>query len=126
MAFGLLQMALNVETKEHTTLQSATRVVCNALETQEGVQSGSSLRNHLTALYCGVHERVHDALHTGMKQALAVMTSHCAGLDLQRVNEGIVDMPDPDLEKLVDAAEALGATLVARFEDEVILPPLDL
>jgi hypothetical protein len=33
MAFGLLQMALNVETKEHTTLQSATRVVCDALET---------------------------------------------------------------------------------------------
>jgi hypothetical protein len=61
-----------------------------------------------------------------MKQALAVMTSHYAGLDLQCVNEGIIDMPDPDLEKLVDVAEAPGAALAARFEDEVILLPLDL
>jgi hypothetical protein len=61
-----------------------------------------------------------------MKQALAVMTSHYTVLDLQRVNKGFVDMLDPDLEKPVDAVEALGAALAARFEDEVILPPLDL
>jgi hypothetical protein len=35
-------------------------------------------------------------------------------------------MLDPDLEKLVDAAEAPGAALVARFEGEVVSPPLDL
>jgi hypothetical protein len=35
-------------------------------------------------------------------------------------------MPNSDLEKLVDAAEALGAVLAARFEDEVIPPPIDL
>jgi hypothetical protein len=29
-------------------------------------------------------------------------------------------MPDSDLKKLVDIAEAPGAALVARFEDEVI------
>jgi hypothetical protein len=40
--------------------------------------------------------------------------------------EGFVGMPDPDLEKLVDAAEAPGAALAARFEDEVVPPPLDL
>jgi hypothetical protein len=44
--------------------------------------SGSSLRSRLTALYGGVRERVLDALHTGMRRALAVMTSHYAGLDL--------------------------------------------
>jgi hypothetical protein len=54
-----------------------------------------------------------------MKQALAVMTSHYTSLDLQRVSKGFVDMPDPDLEKLVDAAEAPGAALAARFEGEV-------
>jgi hypothetical protein len=48
------------------------------------------------------------------------MTSHYAGLDLQRVSEGFVNMPDPDLEKLVDAAEDPGAALAARFEGEVI------
>jgi hypothetical protein len=61
-----------------------------------------------------------------MRRALAVMTSHYAGLDLQRISEGFVDMPDSDLKKLVDAAEAPGVALVARFEDEVIPPPLDL
>jgi hypothetical protein len=82
MASGVLQMALDDETKEHGALQSVTRLVCDALETQEGVQSGGSLQSHLTTLYDGVRERVHDALHTSMKQALAVMTSHHTGLDL--------------------------------------------
>jgi hypothetical protein len=61
-----------------------------------------------------------------MKQALAVMTLHYDSLDLQRVSEGFVDMPDPDLEKLDYAAEALDATLAAFFEGEVVPPPLDL
>jgi hypothetical protein len=61
-----------------------------------------------------------------MRWALAVMTSHYAGLDLQRVSEAFVDMPDPDMEKLVDAAEAPGAVLAARFEDEVIPLTLNL
>jgi hypothetical protein len=52
------------------------------------------------------------------------MTSHYDGLNLQSVSEGFVDMPDSNLEKLVDAAEAPGAVLAARFEDEVIPPPL--
>jgi hypothetical protein len=61
-----------------------------------------------------------------MRRALAVVTSHYTDLDLWRISEGFVDIPDPDLEKLVDAAEAPGAALAAHFEDEVILPPLDL
>jgi predicted DNA-binding ribbon-helix-helix protein len=59
---SMLQTALDAKTKEHTTLQSAMRVVCDTLETQEGGQSGSSLRSRLTALYGGVRERVRDAL----------------------------------------------------------------
>jgi hypothetical protein len=35
-------------------------------------------------------------------------------------------MPNSNLEKLVEAAEAPGAVLAARFEDEVVPPPLDL
>jgi hypothetical protein len=57
---------------------------------------------------------------------LAVITSHYTGLDLQRVSEGFVNVPDTDLEKLVDAAKAPGTVLEARFEDEVVPPPLDL
>jgi hypothetical protein len=54
------------------------------------------------------------------------MTSHYVGLNLQRISKGFVDMLDPELEKLVDVAEAPGAVLAARFEDEVVPPPLDL
>jgi hypothetical protein len=61
-----------------------------------------------------------------MKQALVVMTSHYDGLDLQRVSEGFIDMPNPDLEKLVDAVEAPSAALAVCFDDEVVPPPLDL
>jgi hypothetical protein len=35
-------------------------------------------------------------------------------------------MPDSDLEKLVEVAEAPGVVLAALFEDEVVPPPLDL
>jgi hypothetical protein len=61
-----------------------------------------------------------------MKRALAMMTLHYDGLDLQCISEGFVDMPDPDLEKLVDVAEAPSAALAVFFEGEVIPPPLDL
>jgi hypothetical protein len=42
-ASSMLQMALHAKTKEHTTLQSVVSAVCDALETLEGRQSGSSL-----------------------------------------------------------------------------------
>jgi hypothetical protein len=61
-----------------------------------------------------------------VQQTLVVITLHYDGLNLQSVSEGFVDMPDSDLEKLVDVAKAPGAVLAARFEDEVIPPPLDL
>jgi hypothetical protein len=53
------------------------------------------------------------------------MTSHYVSLNLQGISEGFVDMPDLELEKLVDAAKDPGAVLAAHFEDEVIPPPLD-
>jgi hypothetical protein len=61
-----------------------------------------------------------------MQWTLAVMTLHYDGLDLQSISEGFVNMPDSVLEKLVDATEAPGDVLVARFEEEVVPPPLDL
>jgi hypothetical protein len=81
-ASTVLQTALDAKTREHTTLQNAAGVVCDALEPLEGRQSGSSLRSCLTALYGGVRDRVHDALHTGVQWTLAVMTSHYDGLNL--------------------------------------------
>jgi hypothetical protein len=67
ISFVVLQTALDAETREHAPLLSAVRAVYDALKTQEGVQSGSSLQSHLTVLYGGVRERARDALHTGIK-----------------------------------------------------------
>jgi hypothetical protein len=63
----MLQMALDVETKEHTALQNVAGAVCDALKPLEGRQSGSSLWSRLTALYGSVRDRVREALHTSMQ-----------------------------------------------------------
>ena len=68
---------LDVEVQEHEALRSAARTACEALEV-EGVQSASSLGNRLIALSGRVHERLRGALHTGVKRALAVVSSHYA------------------------------------------------
>jgi len=56
-ASAAVQAAVEAETGEHATLQSAARTVCEALEV-EGVESGSSLKSHLTALSSQVRERL--------------------------------------------------------------------
>lgn len=81
-----------------------------------------------------MRERVRGALHVGVKRALTVVTSHYARINLEAVSEGfVVDedkeddaTADEELLRLVEAAEAPGAALAARFEEEVALPPMDL
>ena len=62
-----------------------------------------------------------EALHAGVKKALAVVSSHYVGIDLPAVCEGHV-LPDDEVE--ADAADALGDALAAFFDAEVELPPL--
>ena len=68
------QAVLEAEIWEHNTLQSAARTAYEALEVR-GVKSASSLRSCLIALSGRVHERLWGALHTGVKRALAVVSS---------------------------------------------------
>ena len=75
-----------------------------------------------------MHERLRGALHTGVKRALAVITSHYIGVDLQAISDGYV-LPDDDKEadavvtKLMEATEGPGTALATLFEEEVV-PPL--
>ena len=75
-----------------------------------------------------MHERLRGALHTGVKRALAVISSHYVGVDLPAISDGYV-LPDDDEEanvavmKLMEAAEGPGTTLTTLFEEEVV-PPL--
>ena len=70
-----------------------------------------------------------EALHTGVKKVLAVVSSHYVSIDLPAVSEGYV-LPDDEaeaqeeLQKLGDAADALGDALATFFDTEVELPPL--
>ncbi|XP_066351428.1 uncharacterized protein [Miscanthus floridulus] len=122
-----VQAVLETEIREHEALKSAARTAYEALEV-EGVQSGSSLGSRLIALSDQVRERLRGALHTGVKRALAVITSHYIGVDLQAINNGYV-LPDDDEEadeavaKLMEAAEGLGTALANLFEEEVVAPP---
>ena len=122
-ASAAVQAALEAETGEHDALQSAARTVCEALEVK-GVQSGSSLRSHLTALSGQVRERLRAALHMSIKHALAVISSHYA-VNLEAVSDGYI-LSDDDEEaneevtKLMEAAEAPGTALASLFEEEVV------
>ena len=74
-------------------------------------------------------ERQREALHAGVKKALAVVSSHYVGIDLPAVSDGYV-LPDDEaeaqeeLQKLADATDALGDALATYFDAEMELPPL--
>jgi hypothetical protein len=112
---------LDNEIGEHEALKRAALSACEALEV-EGVQSGSSLGSNQ------MRGRLRGALHTGVKHALAVISSHYVGVDLPAINDGYV-LPNDDEEadagvtKLMEVAEGPGTVLAMLFEEEVV-PPL--
>ena len=66
-------------------------------------------------------------LHTGVKRALAVVSSHYAGIDLEAVSDGYIVAEDDkkveeEVMKLEEAAEAPGTALASLFEEEVVPP----
>ena len=73
-----------------------------------------------------MRERLRTTLHTGVKRALAVVSSHYA-INLEAISDGYI-LPDDDEEadeevtKLMEAAEVPGAALASLFEEEVVPP----
>jgi hypothetical protein len=130
-ASAALQTTFDAESQEHAALQGTVRAVRDALEAGGG-QSGNSLQSCLTTLYDRVRERLRHSLHTVVKCALAVICSHYSGINREAISEGYVDSEenvvgaDDELLKLVEAAEAPGAALVALFEEELVPPLADL
>ena len=121
-----LQRSLDAEVSDRSVLEAVVTSMCEGL----GVPaSGSSLRSRIEVLYFRAGEKMREALHVGVKKALAVVSSHYVGIDLPAVCEGYV-LPDDETEaqeevqKLEDAAAAPGGALAAFFDDEVELPPL--
>ncbi|XP_066324604.1 uncharacterized protein [Miscanthus floridulus] len=72
-------------------------------------------------------ERLREALHTGVKRALAVVSSHYAGVDVEGVSDGYVLSEDAvkaeeELTRLEAAVEGPGTVLAKLFEEEVVPP----
>ena len=126
-ASSAVQTVLETEIGEHEALKRAALSAFEALEV-EGVQLGSSLGSRLIALSSQMCERLRGVLHTGVKRALAIISSHYVGIDLPAISDGYV-LPDDDEEadaavtKLMEVAEGPGTALATLFEEEVV-PPL--
>jgi hypothetical protein len=85
------------------------------------------LVDQLCYLGATLRDRVRDALHTGVKRAMAVVCS-CFSYDMEVVSHGFVtdisktDVENERLHALIDDAEAPGERLAKLLELEV-LPP---
>lgn len=86
------QTALVREQRKHAALQAAVREACNAFGPSEGQPEGSSLIGRLRACYEQARTGIREALHTGVKRAMAVIRSHYV-VDLEIVSEGFADAP---------------------------------
>jgi len=71
-------------------------------------------------------------LHTGVKRALTVVSSHYA-INLKAISDGYIlpnddEEADEEVTKLMEAAEAPGAALASLFEEEVVpsMPAIDV
>ena len=86
-----LQWSLDAEVTDRLAVEAVVTSVCEGL----GVPaSGSSLRSRVEPFYSRAGEKMREALHVGVKKALAVVSSHYVGIDLPAVCEGYVLLDD--------------------------------
>jgi hypothetical protein len=87
----------------------------------EDIPSGGSPQSGMLAL-CGHRwSKLYEALHTGVKWALAVVTSHYE-IDPKQVSECYIlpegdDLTETEVWRLVDVVEGSGSTLFCHFEE---------
>ncbi|XP_066374962.1 nuclear distribution protein nudE-like [Miscanthus floridulus] len=79
----------------------------------------------------GEHDALKSAARTvceALERALAVISSHYAGIDLKAISDGYVLLDDDkeadkEVAKLMESAEGPGTALAKLFEEEVVPPP---
>jgi deoxycytidine triphosphate deaminase len=118
--------ALKAEQHEHSKLRATTELVCDALEAVQVRPGVSSLWSRLGVTFERARTQVKEALHLRMRRALAVFRSHYQKIDLEALSEGYVDIPEEELDAIDEEVLEPAKTLAAKFEEEVVLPPLDL
>jgi hypothetical protein len=118
--------APEMEQHEHSKLCATVELVCDALGAVQVRHVASSLRGHLGVTFERVRTQVKEVLHLGMRRALVVFRSYYQKIDLEVLSEGYVDIPEEELDAINEEVLEPVKILVAKFEEEVILPPLDL
>ena len=93
-ATDALKKSLDVEVADRSALEVVVVSACEGLGVTVSAP-GSSLWSRVEALYSRAGERLREALHAGVKKALAVVSSHYVGIDLPAVSEGYV-LPDDE------------------------------
>jgi hypothetical protein len=118
-----VQTAYNSSQQELEDLQAAALEICQ--EVEEGVaQAGSSLASRLRALGGHVSQRMHRALHLGVKKALGVVASHYQ-VDFEAVSSGYVvpvGVEDEEAMNRVDALAATAADMLAEDFADFLFP----
>ena len=66
-------------------------------------------------------------MHTGVKRALAIISAHYAGVNLEAISDGYVlagddEEADEEVRKLMEAPEGPGTALASLFEEDVVPP----
>jgi hypothetical protein len=97
-------------------LQAATLKVCQEVEQGEA-QARSSLVSRLRALGVHVSQRMHRALHLGVKKALGMVASHYQ-VDFEVVSSGYIVPVGVEDEVAMDRADALAATAADMLAED--------
>jgi hypothetical protein len=83
------------------------------------------VRECLSLAFGQVRALVRDALHFGVRRVFAIYRSHYE-VNLVALSDGYIDAPDEVLDATDAEAQAPVAILAARFEEDVVPPPVDL
>jgi hypothetical protein len=109
-------MAYNSSQQELEELRAAALEVCQEVEEGEA-QVGSSLASRLRTLGGHVSQRMHRALHLGVKKALGVVVSHYQ-VDFKAVSSGYVVPVGVEDEEAMNCADALTATAADMLAED--------
>jgi ribulose-5-phosphate 4-epimerase/fuculose-1-phosphate aldolase len=97
-------------------LRAAALEICQ--EVEEGVaQAGSSLASRLRALGGHVSQRMHRALHLGVKKDLSVVASHYQ-VDFEAVSSGYVVLVSVEDGEAMNHADALASTATDMLAED--------
>jgi hypothetical protein len=111
-----VQTAYNSSQQELEELRAAALELCQEVEEGEA-QAGSSLASRLRALGGHVSQRMHCALHLGVKKALSVVASHYQ-VDFEAVSSGYVVPVGVKDEVAMNRADALAATAADMLAED--------